>query len=190
MLLTAVIVLASDIYTKHLAKEFLAPDLERGNPFPRWIAVKPGFFDLRWAENTGGAFSFMDTRPWIILLISSMMIIGILIWAFRMPQKQFIVQLSLGLIIGGAIGNLIDRLRYGYVIDFLHFYVIRDGKEYFWPTFNIADVGIVAGIGLFMYLTAFTRLLDPPAKPVEDGEKEAEAPDTGDSSPSRTSGEI
>ncbi len=164
MLLTAAVVLASDLYTKYLATVHLAPQPERGYLFPRWIAVIPGYFDLRWAENTGGAFSFMDTRPWIILLISSIMIVGILIWAFRMPQKQLIVQLSFGLIIGGALGNLIDRVRYGYVIDFLHFYFIRNGKEYFWPTFNIADIGIVVGIGLFMYLTLFTRLLDPPEK--------------------------
>ncbi len=163
MVLTAVFVLVSDLYTKHLAKEHLAPDLERGYPFPRWIEVIPGYFDFRWAENTGGAFSFMDKQPWVILLISSVMIVGIFIWAFKMHQKQLIVQLSFGLILGGAVGNLIDRMRYGYVIDFLHAYFIHNGKERSWPTFNVADMAIVAGIGMFMYLTAFTKIFDPPA---------------------------
>lgn len=169
MFLTAAIVLLSDIYTKKLAMDNLGPDLARGYPFGRGIRIIPGFFDLRWAENTGGAFSLLHTQPWVILAISSAMILAIVVWAFTMKQRAFVVQLAIGLIIGGAIGNLIDRVRFGYVIDFLHFYVIRNGREYFWPTFNIADVGIIAGIVLFMYLTLFTRLLDPPEKEDNDG---------------------
>ncbi len=163
MILTAEFVLVLDLYTKHLAKENLAPALERGYPYPRWIEVIPGYFDFRWAENRGAAFSFMEEFPWVILMVSSVMIFGILIWSFVMRQKQPIVQLSFGLIIGGAVGNLIDRVRYGYVIDFLHAYFIRNGKEHFWPTFNVADMAIVGGIGLFMYLTAFTTIFDPPS---------------------------
>jgi signal peptidase II len=162
MFLSAAIVLVADQYTKHLAMDNLGPDLARGYPYGRAIAVIPGFFDFRWAENTGGAFSIMHTQPWIILAVSSAMILGLIIWALTMHQRAFIVQLALGLIIGGAIGNLIDRVRFRYVIDFLHFYFIRNGREYFWPTFNVADMGIIAGIGLFVYLTFFTRLLDPP----------------------------
>lgn len=166
--MTAAIVLVLDQFTKLLALQNIGPDIRQGFPYGRAIAVIPGFFDLRWAENTGGAFSFMHTQPWVILLVSSVMILAILVWAFRMPQKQVIVQLAFGLIIGGAIGNLIDRVRYGFVIDFLHFFVIRNGEEYFWPTFNVADMAIVGGIGLFMFLTIFTKLLDPPEKPVAD----------------------
>lgn len=171
MLLTVAFVLICDLYTKYLAKEYLAPDMERGFPFPRWVEVIPGFFDLRWAQNPGAAFSFMHTQPWMILVISSVMILGILIWSMLMRQKQLIVQLSMGLILGGAIGNLIDRVTYGYVIDFLHFYVMKDGKEYFWPTFNVADIAIVCGIGLFMCLTAFTRIFDPPQAEKETADK-------------------
>lgn len=166
MLLTIAFVLASDLYTKNLAKEYLAPDMERGFPWARAVEIVPGYFDFRWAQNYGAAFSFMEQYPWVILMISSAMILGIMIWAFRMRQKQLIVQLSFGLIIGGAVGNLIDRVRYGYVIDFLHAYFMRNGKEYFWPTFNVADMAIVGGIGLFMYLTAFTKIFDPPTAEV------------------------
>lgn len=179
MFLSAAIVLLSDLYTKKLAMDNLGPDLARGFPFGRGIRIIPGFFDLRWAENTGGAFSLMHTQPWIILTISSAMIVGIVIWAFTMKQRAFIVQLALGLIIGGALGNLIDRVRFGYVIDFLHFYFVRNGKEHFWPTFNVADMGIVVGIGLFVYLTAFTNLLDPPKESTET-DPVAEASATGD----------
>lgn len=161
MFLTAAIVLLADFFTKQLAIDHLGPDPAQGFPYGKAMAIIPGFFDLRWAENTGGAFSFMHTQPWVILGISGVMIVGIIVWAFLIRQKAFIVQLALGLIIGGAIGNLIDRVRFGYVIDFLHFYVNRaSGKELFWPTFNVADMGIVVGIGLFVYLTLFTKLLD------------------------------
>lgn len=162
MILTVAFVLLLDLYTKYLAKVHLAPDMERGYPFPRWVEVLPGYFDFRWAQNYGAAFSFMEQYPWVILLISSVMIVGLIIWSFTMRQKQYIVQLSFGLILGGAIGNLIDRVRYGYVIDFLHAYFIHNGVERFWPTFNVADMAIVGGIGLFMYLTAFTKIFDPP----------------------------
>ncbi len=165
MILTMAFVLVADIYAKYLAQEHLAPAPERGYPFPRWIEVIPGYFDFRWAQNYGAAFSFMEQHSWVILLISSVMIAGIILWALRMHQRQLIVQLSFGLILGGAIGNLIDRVRYGYVIDFLHAYFIHNGKERFWPTFNVADMAIVGGIGLFMYLTAFTKIFDPPADP-------------------------
>ena len=175
MLATAIGSLLADQYTKFLAINYIGPDLQHGYIYGRAVAIIPGFFDLRWAENTGGAFSFMHTSPWIILLISALMICGIIVWAFRMPQKQVIVQIAFGLIIGGAIGNLIDRVRLGFVIDFLHFYTIRDGKEYFWPTFNVADMAIVTGIGLFMILTLFTKIFDPVPKeiPAPDAETTA-----------------
>lgn len=162
MLVTAIVVLALDMVTKHWATVHFAPRPTDPFPFPRWKQIIPGFFDLTWAANTGGAFSFMHTRPWIILLISALMIIGIIIWAFRMPQRSTIVQLAFGLIIGGAVGNLIDRVRYGFVVDFLDFYYVSNGQKHAWPTFNVADIGIVVGIGLFMYLTAFTKMFDEP----------------------------
>lgn len=162
MLVTAFITLALDLYTKHLAIIYLGPKPEEHIYYGRYYQVIPGFFDLTWAENTGGAFSFLHTQPWIIGLVAALMVAGILVWVYRMPQRQFIVQLAFGLIIGGAIGNLVDRVRFGYVVDFLDFYYVSNGMKHAWPTFNVADIGIVVGIGVFMYLTLFTKLLDPP----------------------------
>ncbi len=178
MFLTTAIVLVSDLYTKKLAMDNLGPDISRGYPFGRAVQVIPGFFDFRWAENTGGAFSLFHQQPWIILSVSIILIIGIIYWAITLHQRAFIVQLALGMVIGGAIGNLIDRIRYGYVIDFLHVYIIRNGREYFWPTFNIADVGIVVGIGIFMVLALFTKLLDPPEKEIAASPESAPAATT------------
>ena len=164
MLVTAFITLALDLYTKHLAIVHLGPRPEEYIYFGRYRQVIPGFFDLTWAENTGGAFSFMHTKPWVIGLIAGIMVMGIVVWVYRMPQRQRIVQFAFGLIIGGAVGNLIDRVRFGYVVDFLDFYYVSKGMKHAWPTFNVADIGIVCGIGLFMYLTLFTKMFDPPKK--------------------------
>lgn len=167
MLVTAFITLVLDLYTKHLAIVYLRAEPENYIYFDRYVQIIPGFFDLTFARNTGGAFSFMHTRPWVIGLIATAMITGILIWVYRMPQRQRIVQFAFGLIIGGAIGNLIDRARFGYVVDFLDFYYVSGGMKHAWPTFNVADIAIVCGIILFMYLTLFTKIFDPPAKPAE-----------------------
>lgn len=72
-------------------------------------------------------------------------------------------------------GNLIDRIRFRYVVDFIHFYFIRDGKEYYWPTFNVADMAIVAGIIWFLYLSLFTNQLDPIEEPVVARDEAAES---------------
>lgn len=167
LIITFLVVLFTDLFTKHLAIKYLAfdvnlpPDLQ---PYGKRVTVIPGFFDLLFAKNPGGAFSFLHQHTWIITLISGLMILAMTVWAFTIHSKKWFIQLTFGLILGGAIGNLVDRLRFQYVVDFLHFYIIRDGKEHFWPTFNIADVGIVCGIGIFMFLSLFTKEMDPPAK--------------------------
>lgn len=139
----------------------LPPDLQ---PFGKRVTVIPGFFDLLFAKNPGGAFSFLHSHTWIITLVSAIMILGMAIWGFTIHSRKWFIQLTFGLILGGAIGNLIDRLRFQYVVDFLHFYIIRNGKEHFWPTFNVADIAIVCGISTFVILSLFTKELDPPAK--------------------------
>lgn len=161
MLITALVTLVLDLYTKQLAIEHLGRRPTEGYPFGRAIQVIPGFFDLTWAENTGGAFSFLHTQPWVIAIVAGIMVVGIVIWAYRLPRSNAVIQLAFGLIIGGAVGNLIDRMRFRYVVDFLDFYYVSNGQKHAWPTFNVADIAIVCGIGLFMYLTAFTKLLDP-----------------------------
>ena len=166
MLAIAAFVIVVDQYTKYEAIVHLAPRPEvYGHPYPLYVPVIENFFHLTYAENRGAAFSFMHEHPWVILLIASVMIIGIIIWAFRLPTRNYWVQSAFGLIIGGAVGNLIDRGRLGFVVDFLDVFIIRNGQRHTWPTFNVADIAIVVGIGLFMYLTAFTTLLDSPKKP-------------------------
>lgn len=117
----------------------------------RHIQIIPGFFRITHTENTGAAFSLFADSPshWKTLLlilfsVLAMVIVSGLLWkqshALAMPG------VALSLILGGAAGNLWDRIAYGRVVDFLLLYV----KQYQWPVFNLADSAIVVGAGLLI----------------------------------------
>lgn len=115
------------------------------------IQIIPGFFRLTHTENTGAAFSLFADSPshWkTVLLIGfsmvAMVIVSVLLW--KQTSALTITGIALSLILGGAMGNLWDRLASGRVVDFLLFYV----KQYQWPVFNLADSAIVVGAALLV----------------------------------------
>jgi signal peptidase II len=115
------------------------------------IQIIPGFFRLTHTENTGAAFSLFADSPshWkTALLIGfsmiAMVIVSVLLWKQTRPLTM--TGIALSLILGGAVGNLWDRLASGRVVDFLLFYV----KQYQWPVFNLADSAIVVGAALLV----------------------------------------
>ncbi|MGE5850007.1 MAG: signal peptidase II [Candidatus Methylomirabilota bacterium] len=115
------------------------------------IAIIPGFFDIVFVLNPGAAFSFLATLPDSVrnpffILVSVTAVLLIIIYRTRHLQQHPLASLSLALILGGAVGNLIDRLRYGMVVDFLLVHVY----EYHWPAFNVADSAISVGVGLML----------------------------------------
>ncbi|MCI0545984.1 MAG: signal peptidase II [Candidatus Rokubacteria bacterium] len=137
----AVVVLIVDLVTKALALERLAP----GRPVP----VIDGFFSLTLVLNPGLAFGMLGTTPeawrWIVAALSLVALAVLAVLAVRLlPGGGRITQCALGLIFGGAVGNLIDRARFGAVVDFLDFY----WREYHWPAFNVADSAITVGVTL------------------------------------------
>ncbi|MEK7989409.1 MAG: signal peptidase II [Thiotrichaceae bacterium] len=104
------------------------------------------FFNLTLLYNTGVAFSFMADaggwQRWLFSILAAIISLVILIWMARTPRSQVWVNSALAMILGGAIGNnLIDRLLYGYVIDFIDIYY----QNWHWPVFNIADSAITVG---------------------------------------------
>jgi signal peptidase II len=108
-----------------------------------------GFFNLVHVHNPGAAFSLLADQPgWqrgfftAVALIAS----AVILWLLRKPGER-IFHIALALILGGAIGNVIDRILYGHVIDFLDFYV----GTWHWPAFNVADSGITIGAALLIY---------------------------------------
>lgn len=113
------------------------------------IPVIPGFFDIVFVLNPGAAFGFLATlsegvRNPFFILITVVAVILIVFYHTRFLHADRLASVALGLILGGAIGNLIDRLRYGMVVDFLDFHVSR----YHWPAFNVADSAISIGVSL------------------------------------------
>jgi signal peptidase II len=117
----------------------------------RHIQIIPGFFRLTHTENTGAAFSLFADSPshWKTTLligfsVVAMLIVSVLLW--RQVRALTITGVALSLILGGAVGNLWDRVASGRVVDFLLFYV----KQYQWPVFNLADSAIVVGAGLLV----------------------------------------
>ena len=108
------------------------------------------YFNLTYAHNTGAAFSFLANaggwQRWLFAGLAVVMsgIIGVCL--YRLKQHETLMAWALSLVLGGAIGNLIDRVAYGYVIDFLDVYY----QDWHWPAFNIADSAICVGVGLML----------------------------------------
>ena len=110
------------------------------------ITIIPNFFYLTYTHNYGGAWSIFDNSTLFITIVSFLIIIGIVYYLFKNKVTRKIEIVGYSLLLGGAIGNLIDRIVYGYVIDFLDFYIFK----YDFPIFNVADIGIVVGIILLL----------------------------------------
>ena len=113
------------------------------------IPILP-FFSLTYVRNTGAAFSFLSEaggwQRWFFAGLAMVMSVVIAIWLTRLKQHETVLSVALSLVLGGAVGNLIDRLAYGYVIDFLDVYY----QNWHWPAFNIADSAITLGVGLML----------------------------------------
>ena len=113
--------------------------------------VIPDFFNLVYVTNTGAAFSMLADvdsvwKHYFFLGIGGVAVTGLTIAWFRMRKESTLYGVALALICGGAVGNLIDRVRFGSVVDFLDFHL----GGYHWPAFNIADSAICIGAGLFL----------------------------------------
>jgi len=145
------LVVLADQITKALIITYL--------PYHQSITVIAGFFDLTHIHNPGGAFGLMAnmsaTVRTVVFLFASSAAVGLIFYLYKKtPSSYPFLAVGFALIFGGAIGNLIDRVRLGIVVDFLDVYV---GK-YHWPAFNIADSAITVGIFIFGFHLLFKKL--------------------------------
>ncbi len=116
---------------------------------PRRIEVT-GFLDLVPVQNPGISFGLLPSEgawSWVIVALALAIVIGLGVWLRR--AKSAWIGAAIGLVIGGALGNVIDRVRLGWVIDFISFY----GGDFHWPAFNVADSAITVGVA-FLIVTA------------------------------------
>lgn len=114
------------------------------------ISVLPGF-NITYVHNYGAAFSLLSEaggwQRWFFAVLAATISIGIIVWIKKLQQHETLSAISLSLILGGAIGNLVDRVMYGYVIDFFDVYY----QTWHWPVFNIADSAITVGVVVMLY---------------------------------------
>ena len=124
--------------------------LESLKPIHNMTLVE-GVLDLTFVENRGVAFGMLSGQRWFILLLTGVIAAGLIYAYIKLPVKKEYrpVRLSLLLILSGAVGNIIDRMFRGYVVDFFEFTFFE------WPVFNVADIYVVAGVILLAYMLLF-----------------------------------
>jgi len=133
-LLIAAFVVAAD----QLSKAWIRANLLPGESSPEIIR-----FSITHIQNTGAVFGLFTNQTFLLTLIAIVGLIVILLFYRHLPQPNVLSTIALGLLFGGAIGNLIDRIRFGYVTDFILF---RLWDNFYWPAYNVADSGITVGV--------------------------------------------
>ncbi|MBQ1963307.1 MAG: signal peptidase II [Clostridia bacterium] len=138
VLLFAIIIIAvcSDQLTKWLAVIFLEGEAD--------VVLWRDVLHFSFVRNKGAAFGMLQNQRWLFMVVSTVAIVGLLIYLIRWKPKSIWVRLSIAMIIGGGIGNMIDRIFLGYVIDFIYFKLID------FPVFNVADSFVTVGCGILV----------------------------------------
>jgi signal peptidase II len=159
----------ADLYRNHRALGFgIAAAIFFLDQLTKWIVTYPldlqqrqvveliGIFDLRWVENRGVSMGFLtadsDWGRWLLVLLTAAISTGVTIWLWRERRRDDAI--ALAFVLGGALGNIVDRIRYGYVVDFadLHFGELRP-----FLIFNVADAAITIGVLLLLFRALLTR---------------------------------
>lgn len=156
------------ILLDRITKIWVSRHIETGDE----LVVIPRIFSISHVMNDGAAFSLFSysSRPQLVrvMLISFSVIaaVAVCIFLLKMGRQITMTTVALALILGGALGNLYDRLAYGTVIDFLEVHIILGHWNYHWPDFNVADSSIVVG-GILLFLGAVLDTMNSPSTSVE-----------------------
>ena len=143
--LVALLTLVLDQWSKAWVRSHLAP-------LDSW-AIIPGaekYFTITRSSNTGAAFGMLKGAGAFFVIVAVVIIAAILYYAYQMQEQSTILNIALGLEVGGALGNLMDRIRFGQVTDFIDFKIWP--RYNLWPTFNLADAAITVGVILMAYV--------------------------------------
>ncbi len=143
----SILIVIADQLTKYLAVKFLMDK--------RPIILIDDLIELHFVKNYGAAFGIMQNRRWFFIIITIFVLSAIIIFIIKNKYNLHILtKISLGALLGGAAGNLIDRIRLSYVVDFIK---VDLGRLYDFPVFNIADIFIVTGTILLILLILFDK---------------------------------
>lgn len=161
-LIIGIVVLVLDQITKQAVRAAFC----HGDSRP----VIDGFFNLVFVRNDGAAWNILSGHGIILVLISSVVLVLVLIYRRSFLTDSLLHRIILGVLIGGIAGNLIDRIRFGWVTDFLDF----EFGSYHYPSFNVADSAICIAVGLYMISTFIAHKKEKKGVEVEEKEPEIE----------------
>ena len=122
-----------------LVKHLVVSTMHLGQSLP----VIKGIFHITYVLNPGAAFGMLEHQRWFFILVALAAVLLGAAFYKKLPQESFLMRSGAGLLLGGAVGNLADRIQSGLVVDFLDFRI--------WPVFNIADIAICAGAGILIF---------------------------------------
>lgn len=131
-------IIAIGVLVDRLVKKWALVTLKGGMD----IEVIKGFFTLQYLENKGAAFGIFQGKIILLTIVTLIVLVAMIVYLFKFKPKSKMLKISFALIISGAIGNLLDRIMYKYVVDFL---MLHYKDIYYFPTFNVADVLVVSG---------------------------------------------
>ena len=154
-----IVVIVASVFADQLTKQLVVNFLDREEPFD----VIEGVFRFSYVENRGAAFGMLDDHRWVFMIVSTLAIVGIIFYMWKFCRDSKLLCLGLSLIVGGGIGNMIDRIFLGYIIDFLDFCAFPN--LWMW-VFNVADAFVCVGAAIVV----LSLLIDI----VKDSKKKAE----------------
>lgn len=144
----------------------------------KWIVVKEmylgesspiieGIFYLTSHRNAGAAFGILQNQRWFFIVITILVVVGIIYYLLQLKGEKKLMSWALGLILGGALGNFVDRLMYGEVVDFLDVKIVFGNFYYDFPIFNVADSALVIGVGILLIDTIMETVKEIKNKKLE-----------------------
>jgi signal peptidase II len=156
--LIALLILAIDHVTKWIAHTSLG--------YGRIVEIVPGYLRLSFVRNSGVAFGIFDSvqsawKPYILGAMAVIALIVIVFYSTRIPRDRIMMPLALVTTMGGILGNFLDRIFRGYVIDFIEFHI---HESFYWPNFNVADSAITVGIALLLIDTVIHPTMEEAAE--------------------------
>lgn len=143
LIIISVVIMALIVALDQISKWLVVANI----PLHESVEVIPGVFRFTYIRNDGAAFGMLDDARWVFMLLSTVAILGVLAYLFYKKPESKLLCVSLAFMVGGGVGNMIDRVCLGYVIDFLDFCAFP--KLWMW-NFNIADSFVVVGAGMLM----------------------------------------
>ena len=152
-----IVVIVASVFADQLTKQLVVNFLDREEPFD----VIEGVFRFSYVENRGAAFGMLDDHRWVFMIVSTLAIVGIIFYMWKFCRDSKLLCLGLSLIVGGGIGNMIDRCFRGSVVDFIDV----DFIDFY--VFNVADMFVCVGCGLMILYIIISEIKEAKAKKAE-----------------------